>query len=104
MRQDDGPGKAIALHAAVIALLFGLNFILPEYHHGVLARVMVLAVFAMGYNLLFGYVGLLFATLWGVLFFGEMPDAWTGLGAAIIVAAGLYVWHRETVAARKVAA
>lgn len=52
----------------------------------------------------FGYVGLLFATLWGVLFFGEMPDAWTGLGAAIIVAAGLYVWHRETVAARKVAA
>ena len=28
-------------------------------HHGMLARIMVLAVFAMGYNMLYGYVGLL---------------------------------------------
>ena len=41
----------LLLHIAVIALLFVLNFTLPDYHHGVLARVMVLAVFAMGYNL-----------------------------------------------------
>ncbi len=44
----------------------------------------------------FGYVGLLFATLWGVLLFGEYPDIWTGVGALVIVGAGLYVWHRET--------
>lgn len=43
----------------------------------------------------FSYVGLLFAALWGVLFFGEYPDAYTYLGGAIIVAAGIYVWHRE---------
>ena len=43
----------------------------------------------------FGYVGLLFATLWGMIFFDAYPDAYTYLGAAIIVAAGVYVWHRE---------
>ena len=72
MRPSDGSGKAIALHVAVIAALFALNFVLPEYHHGVLARVLVLAVFAMGYNLLFGYAGLL------------------SLGHAMFFAAGLY--------------
>lgn len=44
----------------------------------------------------FSYVGLLFATLWGMLFFGTFPDGPTMLGGAIIVAAGIYVWHRET--------
>ncbi|WP_456385816.1 DMT family transporter [Profundibacter sp.] len=43
----------------------------------------------------FGYVGLLFATVWGMIFFGDYPDALTYLGAFIIVAAGVYVWHRE---------
>ncbi len=53
-------GNALAvwrLHAAVVALLFALQFVLPDYHHLMLARVMVLAVFAIGYNMLFGYVG-----------------------------------------------
>lgn len=49
----------------------------------------------------FGYMGILFATTWGILFFGEWPDRWTMLGALVIVGAGLYVWHRETLAARK---
>lgn len=48
----------------------------------------------------FSYVGLLFAALWGMLFFGEVPDGATILGAGIIAAAGLYVWHRETHDAR----
>jgi hypothetical protein len=30
-----------------------------------------------------------------------LPDPWTVAGAAIIVAAGLYVWSREARAARK---
>ncbi|MFC2969162.1 DMT family transporter [Acidimangrovimonas pyrenivorans] len=49
----------------------------------------------------FGYVGLLFATFWGIVLFGEYPDLWTGIGGAVIVCAGLYVWHRETRAARQ---
>jgi len=48
----------------------------------------------------FSYVGLLFATGWGVLAFGESLDGLMLLGALVIVAAGIYVWHRETRAAR----
>ncbi|MEE4347206.1 MAG: DMT family transporter [Paracoccaceae bacterium] len=44
----------------------------------------------------FAYTGLVFATLWGVVFFGEYPDGWTVIGATVIVAAGVYVWYRET--------
>ncbi|WP_245867153.1 DMT family transporter [Oceaniglobus roseus] len=49
----------------------------------------------------FAYLSLLFASIWGFLFFGEVPDAATGLGALVIVGAGLYVWHRETRKDRK---
>ncbi len=48
----------------------------------------------------FGYAGLLSATFWGIVVFGEYPDLWTVVGALVIVGAGLYVWHRETRAAR----
>ncbi len=43
----------------------------------------------------FGYVNLLWAVLFGFVMFGELPDAWTVLGAAIIAASGLYILHRE---------
>ncbi|MBV0892765.1 DMT family transporter [Paracoccus sp. Z118] len=49
----------------------------------------------------FGYTGLIWAGLWGWLFFGDVPDGWTFLGAAIIVAAGIYVWTREAQAMRR---
>lgn len=48
----------------------------------------------------FAYCGLIFATVWGVVFFSEYPDRWTIIGAAIIVAAGVYVWYRETFGTR----
>lgn len=44
----------------------------------------------------FGYLGLVFAAIWGVVLFGQYPDGWTVLGALVIAGAGLYVWHRET--------
>lgn len=49
----------------------------------------------------FTYAGLISATLWGILFFDQWPDVWTCIGALVIVAAGLYVWHRETRANRR---
>ena len=64
--------KTIALHGGLLALLLLGAFVLPAYHHGVLARVMVLAVYAAGYNILFGYTGLL------------------SLGHALFFAAGMY--------------
>ena len=48
----------------------------------------------------FGYAGIVLATFWGIVLYGEYPDALTILGATIIVGAGLYVWHRETRAHR----
>lgn len=49
----------------------------------------------------FAYVGILFATIWGILFFDTYPDQWTMIGALVIVVAGLYVWHRESRAVRQ---
>ena len=48
----------------------------------------------------FGYAGLVLSSLWGWAFFGQLPDQWTVIGAAIIVASGLYVWAAERRAAR----
>lgn len=39
------------------------------------------------------YVQMLMATLLGWLFFGDLPDALTYAGVAVIIAAGLYLWH-----------
>lgn len=43
----------------------------------------------------FQYLEILGATLLGVVIFGEFPEPLTWLGIAIIVASGLYVFHRE---------
>lgn len=67
-----GFAKAALLHLAVLALLFGLQFVLSDYNHLTMTRIMVLAVFAVGYNVLFGYTGLL------------------SLGHALFFATGLY--------------
>jgi branched-chain amino acid transport system permease protein len=64
--------RALLLHLAVLAGLFALQFVLPDYHHRNLARILVLASYAAGYNLLLGYTGLL------------------SLGHAMLFAAGLY--------------
>ena len=42
------------------------------------------------------YVSLVFSAIWGILIFDHYPDGPVYLGALVIVAAGLYVWHRET--------
>jgi drug/metabolite transporter (DMT)-like permease len=44
----------------------------------------------------FSYAGLIFAAFWGWSVFSDIPDTATLAGAAVIVAAGLYVWYRET--------
>ncbi|MCA6121097.1 DMT family transporter [Bradyrhizobium sp. WSM 1704] len=45
----------------------------------------------------FSYTQLVWVSLLGFLVFGELPDAWTILGAAFIVASGLYTAHRERI-------
>ena len=40
------------------------------------------------------YLTMVFAMLWGFLFFAEMPNAATISGAGLIVISGLYLWRR----------
>lgn len=49
----------------------------------------------------FEYTAILYTTAMGMVFWGEYPDRWTWAGIAIIIAAGLYVWRREVVLARR---
>jgi drug/metabolite transporter (DMT)-like permease len=41
------------------------------------------------------YTLIIWATMYGWLVFGQLPDQWTWLGASIIVATGLYIMNRE---------
>lgn len=41
------------------------------------------------------YLQMVWMTVAGYLVFGSLPDGWTVFGAAIIVASGLYIVHRE---------
>jgi branched-chain amino acid transport system permease protein len=86
--------RGVILHLAVIVVLFAAQFLLPPYHHTNFARIMVLAVFAMGYNIAFGYTGLL--SLGHALFFaagiyatGLGVELW-GLGTGVALIAGLF--------------
>lgn len=51
----------------------------------------------------FNYTLLVWAMLYGWFLFGDFPDARTLLGAVIIIAAGLYAWHRERLTAIRAA-
>ena len=51
----------------------------------------------------FQYVEIIGATILGLIFFKEFPDAVTWLGVGIIVGSGLYVFHREARLAREAA-
>lgn len=68
----NGWARVLTLHGGLLAVLFAAQFLLPAYHHGNMARIMVLASYAIGYNILFGYTGLL------------------SLGHALFFAAGMY--------------
>lgn len=48
----------------------------------------------------FGYSALIWATLFGLVVFGDFPDHWTIAGALVIAGSGLYILHREHVRKR----
>ena len=70
--------KPVLLHLGLIAALIAAGVLLPAYHQGNLARILVLATYAVGYNVLFGYTGLL--SLGHAMFFGA---GMYGLGLAM---------------------
>jgi len=68
---------------------------------GMTSQLMLIKALALGEASLlapFAYVGLIYATLWGFLFFDEFPDQWSILGGIIIALSGFYVWYRDTFA------
>lgn len=91
------------LHITIIVILFFLYGGEGDYHTGNISRIMVFAVYAMGYNFLFGYTGLL--SLGHALFFAagmyglglaihvfELPTLlalFAGIVSSILVAAGI---------------
>ncbi len=64
--------RSLALHGGALLILFLLQFVLPPYHYTNFTRIMVLAVYGIGYNILIGYTGLL------------------SLGHAMFLASGMY--------------
>jgi drug/metabolite transporter (DMT)-like permease len=102
------------LYTALIGSLVASALVIPAWTMPTLAQtalfVLLGAAGALGQFLLirsltiaeagavapFGYAGIIFATTWGMVVFGEVPDLWTLVGALVIIGAGVYVWHRET--------
>lgn len=83
-------GREIALLAGCGVLIsIGAYLLFQAYR---VARPAVLAPFE--------YAALPLALFWGVLLWGDWPDAVAMSGMALIVGSGLYVFHRETVRGR----
>lgn len=86
-------GIQLALGLAIgISSTFGHWIVVLAFRH---ADASVLAPFS--------YVQLMWVTALGYLVFGEIPDAWTAVGAVIIISSGVYTAHRERVRRAKVA-
>src|SRR4051812_33114276 len=85
--------RATLLCLALIIVLFGLQFVLPEYERLILTRVLVLAAFAVGYNILYGYTGLL--SLGHAMFFASglyaagLPAYYLGWSAPLALLSGI---------------
>ncbi len=76
-----------------LGLLLGIGVL------GVASQSMIIRAYQAGeasFIAPFDYSKLLFAGLIGYFLFGEIPDNWTFLGAAIIVGATLYILRRES--------
>ena len=82
--------------AFALTLVLGIVASIGQY-------LMVLAYRHANASLLapFSYSQLIWSTTLGYLVFGTFPDAWTGVGAAIIAASGLYTVNRERIRARE---
>ena len=76
--------KDIILHFGTLAILLFLELLgfFSDYHQGNFARILVLAAYGIGYNVLFGYTGLL--SLGHALFF-----------SAGLYASGLSIYHLD---------
>ena len=80
-------------------LLLAATAVTATAGHYTLTRAMRLAELTLLQP--FSFLQLVWASLLGLLAFGEVPDLWTWVGGAIIVAAATYIAHRESVVRRQ---
>lgn len=116
------PTIAVSLMAAVAVMIAGALLGLGEswrpMRAGETGLLAIAAVFLAAGNFLsvlafrgvdvsviapFRYSLLIWAGLAGFVVFGEIPDGWSVLGAALIGGSGIYAFHREAVRGRAVA-
>jgi drug/metabolite transporter (DMT)-like permease len=111
-----GPGDSIwttliySTGLGAIAASLAMPFVWVTPDAGTAALMMLTGLFGFGAHLClvwaysqadasaiapFNYCSPVWATLSGLVVFGEVPAATTLIGAAIIVGAGIYVWRRE---------
>ena len=89
--------QPISLFSALLMILLILC--------GTISHLMLIKALAIGEASLlapFAYVGLLFATTWGFIFFGELPDRWAVMGGILIALSGFYVWYRDVYVRKKI--
>ncbi len=91
-----------------LALALAETWVWPPFHH-VLLLLFAAAATLIGHLWIikslrigdiatvapFRYAGIVWAILLGLMLWGEVPDALSLLGIAILIAAGLYTFHRE---------
>lgn len=75
-------------------LLMGLLGVFGGLGHFTLIKALTAAPVAIVAP--FGYTNLIWATAYGYILFGDLPDGWTVLGAGVIVLSGLLIFYRET--------
>jgi drug/metabolite transporter (DMT)-like permease len=112
--RDDSPGTTAiwsgAMGAIVTSFVAPFDWIAPDLYGWILlAAAAVLGaaghtIYSAAFVLApasaiqpFAYLMLVFAVILGWLIFGDWPDIWTLAGAGLIVASGLYAWHRERI-------
>ncbi|MBP0463004.1 DMT family transporter [Roseomonas sp. PWR1] len=74
------------------ALLFAIGSV------SALAQVLMTSAYRSGETTLlapFEYAGIVWTTALGAFIWAELPDGWDFAGIAVLVGAGLYIWHRE---------
>lgn len=87
-----------AAHLGIIAVAAGALFF------GYVFSVSSMRVGEVAFVAPFRYTILIWAILLGIVIFGHIPDAWTLVGASIIVATGVFTFYRERRLSRRLVA
>lgn len=110
----------IALYAAISVTLFGFlvslgqGWVMPSLSQllllllagmfltiGYITAVSAMRVGEISYVAPFRYASLVVAIVAGLLVFGDWPDIWTWIGAALVIGAGVYTIWREAQLGRR---